>query len=241
MAEGIFDVSRAGKLDTPGRIRELRPPVLLKEVGGVREGLTCVDLGSGTGVFALPMAELVGKTGRVYAVDNSTAMLEHIRGKNPPPNLELVLADVSRTGLPDAIADVCLMAFILHEIGEPAGLVAEAARLLKPGGRMVVVDWRAELDSPGPPRRKRISRELLERFFGQASVTFLSYLEWSPLHYAAAGEKPMVNTRIKQIEDAIADLKARWPAHSVPPRMWQQLEDLEEQLERAKRDAGRPE
>ena len=44
----------------------------------------------------------------------------------------------------------------------------------------------------------------------------------------------MENERIKEIEGAIADLKARWPAHSVPPHMWQQLEELEEKLEQAK-------
>jgi len=40
--------------------------------------------------------------------------------------------------------------------------------------------------------------------------------------------------KVKEIEAAIADLKARWPAHSVPPHMWQQLESLEEKLEQAK-------
>jgi len=39
---------------------------------------------------------------------------------------------------------------------------------------------------------------------------------------------------VREIEEKIADLKARWPAHSVPPSMWQQLEELEEQLEEAK-------
>jgi hypothetical protein len=39
---------------------------------------------------------------------------------------------------------------------------------------------------------------------------------------------------VKEIEDKIADLKARWPAHSVPPSMWQELEDLEEELEKAR-------
>ena len=43
--------------------------------------------------------------------------------------------------------------------------------------------------------------------------------------------------RIREIEKEIADLKARWPAHSVPPSMWQQLEELEEKLEQARRDA----
>jgi len=45
----------------------------------------------------------------------------------------------------------------------------------------------------------------------------------------------MSEDRVKEIEDKIADLKARWPAHSVPPSMWQQLEELEAQLEEAKR------
>jgi len=46
------------------------------------------------------------------------------------------------------------------------------------------------------------------------------------------------NKRIKEIEQQIADLKARWPAHSVPPRMWRELENLEEKLEQARREAG---
>ena len=45
----------------------------------------------------------------------------------------------------------------------------------------------------------------------------------------------MGTDKIKEIEEKIADLKARWPAHSVPPSMWQQLEELEDELERAKR------
>jgi len=44
----------------------------------------------------------------------------------------------------------------------------------------------------------------------------------------------MSEDKVREIEDKIADLKARWPAHSVPPSMWQQLEELEAQLEKAK-------
>ena len=44
----------------------------------------------------------------------------------------------------------------------------------------------------------------------------------------------MSTDRMKEIEEKIADLKARWPAHSVPPSMWQKLEELEEALEKAK-------
>jgi len=47
----------------------------------------------------------------------------------------------------------------------------------------------------------------------------------------------MADETIEEIEAAIADLKARWPAHSVPPHMWQQLEKLEEKLEKVKKEA----
>ena len=48
----------------------------------------------------------------------------------------------------------------------------------------------------------------------------------------------MSNDKVKEIEEKIADLKARWPAHSVPPSMWQQLEDLEDELEKAMKTEG---
>jgi hypothetical protein len=48
----------------------------------------------------------------------------------------------------------------------------------------------------------------------------------------------MSRDKIREIEDKIADLKARWPAHSVPPSMWQQLEELEDELEKAQKAEG---
>jgi hypothetical protein len=49
----------------------------------------------------------------------------------------------------------------------------------------------------------------------------------------------MSEDKVREIEDKIADLKARWPAHSVPPSMWQQLEELEDELEEwSKRSEG---
>jgi ubiquinone/menaquinone biosynthesis C-methylase UbiE len=65
---------------------------LLNDVAGISAGDTCIDLGSGTGTFALPMAGLVGDNGRVYAVDGSSEMLAHLKAKNPPGNLFLSTA-----------------------------------------------------------------------------------------------------------------------------------------------------
>lgn len=194
MNDGCFNIKHASKLDSDGRLKELRPYELLKEVVSVAVGMVCVDFGSGTGTFALPMASLAGNEGKVYAVDRSVEMQAHIRAKNPPPNLILVESDVAQTGLDSQIADVCLMAFILHEVKQPATLMAEASRLLKSGGKLVAVEWRAELDSPGPPKDKRITRQQIDKLFEQVSLSPVEYHEWSANHYIATGKNILAVT-----------------------------------------------
>ena len=197
--EGIFDIKQAHKLDNTERVKELRPQELLINTARIANGNTCVDFGSGTGIFALPMAELVGAEGRVYAIDNSVEMLAHIRAKNPPTNLTLLHGNAERTGLNSHIADICLLAFILHEIKEPSSLIAEASRLLKPDGRLVIVEWKAELDTPGPPRRTRISKEQIVQLFRQNGLTLASYMDWSHNHYVAVGNAKVAATGFEPV------------------------------------------
>jgi len=189
MSDGCFDVRQAAKLDSEGRLKDLRLDDFVRDVARVTEGMVCIDFGSGTGTFALPLAQYAGSTGKVYAVDRSAEMMGHIRTKKPPPNLALIQRDVADTGLDDQIADICLLAFILHEVKQPESLVAEAARLLKLRGRLLVVEWKAELESPGPPRSRRITREQIEQLFGQAGLSLVEYLDWSINHYVAIGNK----------------------------------------------------
>ena len=189
MTESHFNIGRARKLDNEERIRELKPKQLLEDVGGVAEGMTCIDMGSGTGTFSFPLIQCVGNSGIVYAVDDSAKMLDYIRAKNPPINMRLVHANASCTGLDSGIADLCLLAFVLHEVKEPSILVAEACRLLKPKCKALVVEWKAHLDSPGPPRSRRLTKEHLEILFKQVGLSDFRCIEWSGNHYVAVGNK----------------------------------------------------
>jgi ubiquinone/menaquinone biosynthesis C-methylase UbiE len=189
MDNGCFDIGRASKLDSEGRINELRPNELLKDVARIVSGMVCIDFGSGTGTFSLPMAQLVGNKGKVYAIDKSADMLEHIRAKKTPTNLILIKRDAEQTGLESGIADFCLMAFILHEVKSPHSVITEASRLLKPGGSVMVVEWKSRLDSPGPPRSSRIAKEQIELLFRQAGLAFVEHIEWSKNHYVVIGHK----------------------------------------------------
>ncbi len=189
MERGHFDTRRFERLNNPGRLEELRPQALLTEVAGVSEGMTCVDLGSGTGVFAIPMAKIVGKMGSVYAVDNSRDMLDYLVSASPGTTLKVVLSDVSNTVLPSAIADLCLAAFVLHELPDPSTALKEALRLLKPGGKIVIVEWR--MDSRiGPPSDVKISLERARELLRTTGFEPGEDRNWSINHYVIVGRKP---------------------------------------------------
>jgi ubiquinone/menaquinone biosynthesis C-methylase UbiE len=186
------DHSNTGKfanLSNAERIQELRPTELLRDIAGVTPGMTCIDLGCGTGVFALPMADLVGPAGAVYAVDTSQDMLDYVRSQRPPSHLRLVRADAIATGLPGGIAGVCLLAFVLHEFRTPVDALIEARRLLKPGGRVIVAEWRMDSDK-GPPWEIRIDRRNAEGMLRQAGLEPQEYVDWSRRHYVMAGSRP---------------------------------------------------
>ncbi len=188
MERGHFDTRRFERLNNPGRIEELRPLDLLAEVAVVKPGIVCVDLGSGTGVFALPMARIVGKEGAVYAVDNSRDMLDYLTSSSPGPQLKMVEADVSDTGLPAGIADFCLAAFILHELPDPLTALVEAHRLLTPGGKIAIVEWR--MDSRiGPPADVKISPERARELLRTTGFDPAEDWNWSINHYVIVGRK----------------------------------------------------
>jgi ubiquinone/menaquinone biosynthesis C-methylase UbiE len=164
--------------------------------------MTAIDLGCGSGSFTLTMAECVGPGGLVFGVDDSAEMLERLRSKGPPPWIKLVEADAARTGLDGRRADACLLSCLLHEVSQPGALLDEAYRLLKPGGRVVVMEWKLGFDSPGPPQRIRLSRDRLEKLFLESAFTGFEYLDWSD-HYALAAARragPAVHTVRKEMK-----------------------------------------
>lgn len=96
------------------------------------------DLGCGTGQVASRLAPWVG---RVIGVDGSAAMLKAARGRTEElPNVELRRGDLTAVPIDDATCDAALMLLVLSYLADPLAAVKETSRLLKPGGRAVIVD-----------------------------------------------------------------------------------------------------
>lgn len=125
---------------------------LLRAAVPAAEGEAWADLGAGTGVFTRALAALVGPAGRVIAVDRDARALEALRrsaGRSAAA-IELVAGDVTRPlALPPL--DGVVMANVLHFVADARGVLSRVAALLKPGGRLVLIEYEGRRPSRWVP------------------------------------------------------------------------------------------
>jgi precorrin-6B methylase 2 len=133
-------------LDRPERERE-EEPARLMEALKLRPGDAVADIGAGSGYFTFRLSDRVGPKGKVYAVEIQQEMLDII-GKRMKArdvnNIELVLGTETDPKLPANSVDMVLMVDVYHEFAQPYEMTAAMVRALKPGGRLVFVEYRLE-------------------------------------------------------------------------------------------------
>lgn len=146
MAERYGEEWKAGLLDPGRKLHGLGVAEFLEDAG-LRLGMTMVDYGCGPGFVTLHAAEMVGPEGRVYGLDIHEGMVELTRSRAADvglSNVTTLLNDGPRAPLPDGVADLvtCILALHYNESRrERQAVVADVTRLLKPGGRVVVIQW----------------------------------------------------------------------------------------------------
>jgi ubiquinone/menaquinone biosynthesis C-methylase UbiE len=136
----------AGWLDRPEREQEEAPAKLMAALK-LKPGDVVADIGAGSGYFTFRLSEVVGATGKVYAVDIQPEMLEIIRKRSKErkvENVEPVLGAVNDPQLPPNSTDLMLMVDVYHEFSHPWEMARQMVKALKPGGRLVFVEYRME-------------------------------------------------------------------------------------------------
>lgn len=114
---------------------------------GIKPGMTVADIGAGTGLFTRLFAEAVGPEGKVLAVDIAQNFLDHIDKSAREAglqNIQSVLASTDATGLAPASVDLAFICDTYHHFEFPQKTMASLERALKPGGRVVLIDFRRE-------------------------------------------------------------------------------------------------
>jgi ubiquinone/menaquinone biosynthesis C-methylase UbiE len=135
----------AGWLERPTREREERTDLLLKKMS-LKTTDHVADLGAGTGYFSFPIARKV-TSGKVLAVDIAPEMLNLIEQRKKVDgveNIDTVLASETNPNIPSASVDVVLLVDAYHEFSYPREVMGAVVKSLKPGGRVVLVEYRGE-------------------------------------------------------------------------------------------------
>jgi predicted methyltransferase len=136
----------ASWMDRASREGEESPDRALSLVG-LKHGMTVADVGAGSGYMTLRLASIVGQTGKVYANDIQPKLLAMVQDKARAQNLKnisIVLGSDTDARLPDNAIDVALLVDVYHEFQHPREMLQSIRRALKPGGRLVLIEYRKE-------------------------------------------------------------------------------------------------
>ncbi len=157
----------AGWLERPDREAEERTDLLIDAMQ-LKAGETVADIGAGSGYFCWRMAKLVGPQGKIFGVDIQQEMLDLLQrnmAKRQIANVTSVLGTTSDPKLPPSSVDTILMVDVYHEFDQPYEMLVGMQRALKPGGRIVLVEFRAEDPAVNIKRVHKMSQDQAKKEF----------------------------------------------------------------------------
>ncbi|WP_303866165.1 class I SAM-dependent methyltransferase [Acetobacterium wieringae] len=155
-----FNPINKNKLDNEWR-RENLPPVETLEKLGLRPADVFADIGCGIGYFTIPAAKMIGDNS-AYALDTSPEMLAEVVQRSEAAglkNIKTVKTEELDLLIPDEAVSFALLVNVIHEIVDKNQFLEEISRILKPGGKLAIVDWEKAQTEMGPPIDHRIAKE----------------------------------------------------------------------------------
>lgn len=155
----------------------------------LKEGSVVADFGSGSGHYIFPLSEVVGDNGKVYAVDIQKSLLLKLQKdvvEKGFKNIETIWGDVEkingsklRTGSLDAV----VVSNLLFQVEDKSNLIAECSRVLKSGGKILLVDWTESFGGLGPQAGAVIDEIAARDLFEQGGFVFRENMPAGSHHY----------------------------------------------------------
>jgi len=168
--------------------RFMNPDRILRDIE-VKKGDVVADLGCGSGFFVIPASTIVDSGGKIYAVDILSSELEKTKGNAKTYglwNIEYIQADLEvtkSTGIPSASVDIVMISNTLSQTQRDDKVIEEANRILKPKGKLVIIDWDRVKTSFGPRLEDRPEKEDIIGIAREIGLKLEKNLETGLYHY----------------------------------------------------------
>lgn len=170
-------------------------PGIIVDKFGIREGMHISDFGCGAGYFTVLMAEKVGPAGKVYALDIQETALDSVRAKARArgiDNIETIRTNLEILGsssLENDSQDSVMLHNVLFQSQKKEEIIREAGRVLKPGGKMVIIEWSKGADGFGPPDNLRLDPSEIEIIAKKSGLVLESKLDTGQFHFGLIYKK----------------------------------------------------
>jgi SAM-dependent methyltransferase len=187
----VMGFEAAPWLERSSRASEERPDLLVEELH-LQHGMTVADIGAGSGYLSRRMAPLV-EPGRVFAVDvqpQMVALLTELSHKPEFRNLVPIQGDTDDVKLPPASIDIAVLVDVYHELAYPYEIMGSLIRALKPGGRVVLVEYRGEDPTVPIKPLHKMSEVQVRREMRVLRLTWERTSERLPLQHIIVFRKP---------------------------------------------------
>ena len=186
----IFDPKHIAVLESEDRKTWQNTEEILGLLG-LKPYYIVADLGCGSGYFTIPISRKVTK---VYGVDVQKVMLDFLEQqirRQKILNIETLLSDQDEIPLQNESVDLLLSVNTLHEFRDKNKMISEIRRVIKLKGQAVIIDFKKEANSFGPPVSVRISKEQVGRLFNKQGLTVLKTHDLK-YHYLIIFRKELV-------------------------------------------------
>jgi ubiquinone/menaquinone biosynthesis C-methylase UbiE len=163
--EHKFNPENKKRLSSELRKKVLPASRILREAG-LREKMIFADVGCGNGYFTFPASEIAGSKGRVFALDISLELLEDINiriKEENKTNIEVIKTEENNLRISKESVDLAFSCNVMHEAKDLDLFLKEIKRVLKPQGRIVIIDWEKIDGDVGPPKEHRLDKSVIIR------------------------------------------------------------------------------
>jgi ubiquinone/menaquinone biosynthesis C-methylase UbiE len=161
------------------------PEAILAGIG-LKPGLVLIDVGCGSGFFALPAARMVTPTSDIYAIDVDEESIDYLKKRAEAEglkNIHLTMGKAEETVVCEACADIVFFGNVLHDFQDQSKVLQNARKMVKPSGILVDLDWKKKATRLGPPPHIRFSENTVSAMLDKAGFTVGKIEDNGPMHY----------------------------------------------------------